>query len=190
VERVNVEAVAELAREPRDVGIHARDEDRHLRMLDRTGTEERRHQRVLVELALEVELGAVLPAVPDRSQSEDDLAELFTGRLPLDAEASLVVPLDLRAKAEDEPAARIRLQVPGDVGENHGCPGEGDGNRSAERDPSSGGGDRGQREKRIVLRLDGPYAVEAYLLEETRLIREALEGARAEHGVDLHAPSI
>src|SRR5262245_37909639 len=79
VERVNVEAVAELAREPCDVGIHARDVDRHLRVLDWTGAEERRHQRVVIELALEVELRAVLPAVPDCTQREDDFAELLAG---------------------------------------------------------------------------------------------------------------
>ena len=79
VERVNVKAVAELAREPCDVGIHAGDEDRYLGVLDRTRAEERRHQRVLVELALEIELRAVLPAVPDRAQRENNLAELLAG---------------------------------------------------------------------------------------------------------------
>ena len=36
--------------------------------------EERRHQRVLVELAAELQLGAVVPAAPDRLQRQDELA--------------------------------------------------------------------------------------------------------------------
>src|SRR5262249_37865725 len=126
MERMHVEAVAELAGEPRDVGIHAGDEDRHFWMFDRARAEEGRHQRVLVEFALEIELRAVLPAIPDRPQREDDLAEPLPRGFPFYAEAPLVVAFHLRAEAEDEAAARICLEVPSGVGEHHGAPREGE----------------------------------------------------------------
>ena len=81
-------------------------------------------------------------------------------------------------------------QVPGDVGEDHGAAREGDGDRRAERDAPGGGCGGSERKEGIVLRLDRPQAIESDLLEEPRLIREALESACAEHGIDLHAASI
>ena len=71
----------------------------------RAGVEERRHQRVLVELAAEVELRARVPAVPDRADREDHLAHPRRGVAPRHREALLDVRLDLRAEPEDEAAA-------------------------------------------------------------------------------------
>src|SRR5712691_11892211 len=104
VERVDVQAVAHLARDPAHVLVHARDVHGDLRVLDRSGVEERRHQVEAVELPLEVELGPVLPGIPNGPERLDDLAHLRPGRLELHREAPLVVALHLRAEAEDEPA--------------------------------------------------------------------------------------
>ncbi len=54
VEGVDVEAVAELAGHFGEVGVDAGYVDRDLRIVYRSGVEERRHEGVLVELALEL----------------------------------------------------------------------------------------------------------------------------------------
>ena len=85
---------------------------------------------------------------------------------------------------------RVGLQVPGDLGEDHGAAREGDGDRRAKRNAPGSGRDGGERKKWIMLRLDRPQTVESHLLVGSRLVREALEGPCAEHGIDLHAVSI
>src|SRR5919197_5121705 len=65
VERVDVQAVAYLARDPAHVPVHARDVHGNLGVRDGPRVEERRHQVEAVEPALDVEPGPVLPAVPD-----------------------------------------------------------------------------------------------------------------------------
>ncbi len=62
-----MKALAGLAGQPRQPFVHAGDIDRDTGMCDRAGVEKGRHQRLLVELALVVELLASLPALPDRA---------------------------------------------------------------------------------------------------------------------------
>src|SRR5262249_60565556 len=81
VERMDVQAIADLAGDPAHQAIHARDVDRDLRMLDRPRVEERGHEIEAIELAGEVELRPVLPAIPDGPQSEDDLPPPLARRL-------------------------------------------------------------------------------------------------------------
>ena len=98
------------------------------------GLKNGRHERVRVEVALEVELGAVVPAVPDGPDGEDHLAHARRGVRPLHREPLGDVGLDLAAEAEHEPALRVRLQVPGDLRQRHRVAGEGDGDAGAELD--------------------------------------------------------
>ena len=72
----------------------------------RPGVEERRHQRVGVEVAAEVELRAVVPAGPDGTDGQDELAHAGRRVRPLHAEPLGDVRLDLRAEAEQEAALR------------------------------------------------------------------------------------
>ena len=114
-------------------------------------------------------------------------AQTLAGRIPLHAEASLVVPFDLRAEAENEPAPRVRLQIPRDVREDHRAAWKCDGDRCAERYPSGRGRGRGERQKGIVLRFDRPQAVEAHVLGNSGVLRRFDEVSRLQHRVDLHA---
>ena len=86
------------------------------------GVEERRHQGVGVEVALEVELGAVVPRRPDGADRQDHLAHACGRVRPRHREALRDVGLDLAAQAEDEPALGRRLQVPGDLRQVHRVP--------------------------------------------------------------------
>ncbi len=68
--------------------------------------EERRHQRVAVELALELERRLLVPRAPDGAQREDVLAHAAGRMRPRHREPLLDVGLDLRTQTEDEaPAA-------------------------------------------------------------------------------------
>src|SRR5438093_7631767 len=96
----------------RHIGVHAGDVYGHVRMLDGARIEERRHEIEAEEPAFEIELRPVLPRAPDRAHGQDDLAHLGGRRLELHREAALVVPLDLRAQAQDEPPARCLREVP------------------------------------------------------------------------------
>ena len=70
------------------------------------GCEERRHQRVAVELAVELERLPVVPRGPDRVQRQDVLAHTCRRVRPRHREPLLDVRLDLRTESEDEPALR------------------------------------------------------------------------------------
>src|SRR5215831_15860901 len=112
MERMDVEAVAELPCQATHVGVHARNVDRHVRVLDRSSVEERRHQGEVVELPLEVWSRTVLPAVPHCADHLNHLAQLRPRMFPFHAEAALVVTLHLSAEPEHETAPRCFLQVP------------------------------------------------------------------------------
>ena len=186
VERVHVQAVADLPRDPAHVLVHAGDEDGDLRMRDRSGVEERRHQIEAIELALEGQLGPVLPAVPDVPEGQDDLAHLRSGRLELHREAALVVPLYLRAQAQHEAAIGGVLQIPCDVGEDHRASRKRHRDRRAEPDPRRDARGDSQRKKRIVLGLRRPEAVVPHRLDLARVARDRLEVVGQHADVELH----
>src|SRR5918996_3027586 len=106
VERMDVQPLAHLAGHAAHVLVDAGDVHGDFGMLDRPWIEERRHEVEPVELSLEIQLGPVLPAIPDRPQRQHDLAHARRRRLPLHGEPALVVPFDLRAQAQDEAATR------------------------------------------------------------------------------------
>src|SRR5688572_17347390 len=132
---MRVEAVTELPRELAHVRVHAGDPDRDLRVRDRSGAEERRHEREAVVVALEARLGAVLPAVPDCADAEDHLAEARAWCFPLDAEAPFVVAFHLCPEPEDEATLRLRREVPRDLRVHERAAWKGDGDGRAELDP-------------------------------------------------------
>src|SRR2546426_12489733 len=68
VEWMNVQSVAEFSREHAHPRVHAGEEDRNLRILDRTRIEEGRHEDDLVEPALEFQSLDRLPGTPDQHQ--------------------------------------------------------------------------------------------------------------------------
>ena len=109
--------------------------EQHRRRPARVGRrgEHRRHQGVLVELAAEVEPGAVLPARPDGPQRQHELAHPG-GRLgPRHAEPPLDVGLDLGAEAEDETAELNDCRSLATDGDGHRVAGERHRDRGAQR---------------------------------------------------------
>ena len=71
---MDVEAVADLTREPGQPGVDPGDVDRDLRVLYGARVEERRHEGVTVELALELKCSFGLERLPDGAQGQDVLA--------------------------------------------------------------------------------------------------------------------
>src|SRR5581483_5767327 len=186
MERMDVEAVGELAREPGDVGVDARDVDRDVRPLDRRRAEERGHEAELVVLAFEAGPDVVLPDVPDVTDQLDHLAESGAGRRPRRRVASLVVPLHLRPEAEDEAAARQHLEVPRDLRVHERAPRERDGDVRADRHVIGRGRGEHAWQVGIVSRFRGPQAVVAELLRVRRVSRDVTQVGRHEAAVDLH----
>src|SRR5437660_12886899 len=116
---MNPHSVTAFCREIAHSRLHAREEDRNLGMLDRTGIEEGSHEVDLVEPALEFQSLARLPSTPDRPQREYHLSHAGDWRLPLHPETPLDVALHLTAQTEAPSPSRKVLDVPGGVGQRH-----------------------------------------------------------------------
>src|SRR3989441_11830482 len=99
---MDVQSVAEFSREHAHPRVHAGEENRNLRMLDRTGIEEGRHEVDLVELAFEFQSLASLPRTPDRPQRAYHLSHAGDWGLPLHPETPLDVALHLTSQTEDQ----------------------------------------------------------------------------------------
>ena len=136
-DRVEANAVGDLAGDGAHVGADRRDVDGDVGVLDRTGIEQRHHQAEVVALALEPQRFAGLPGPPHRPDRADRVAHPRRRRVPLHPEPSPDMPSDLSAETEREPAAREVLQRP----RRH----RGDGRASRERhrhrrrEPDAGG---------------------------------------------------
>ncbi|MEJ7584616.1 MAG: hypothetical protein WKF43_11150 [Acidimicrobiales bacterium] len=89
------EAVGHLSGHLGHLLAHASQEDGRVAVGVRSWVEERGHERVLVEVADEVEIGVVVPAVPDRPDGEDHLPHPGRGVIPCHAESAHNVWLDL-----------------------------------------------------------------------------------------------
>jgi hypothetical protein len=83
----------------------------------RAGIEERRHQRVRVEVTTKVQLGALTPGCPDRPGGQHELAHAGGRGRPRHAEAAGDVGGDLRAEAEQQPALGQQLDLVGGHGD-------------------------------------------------------------------------
>src|SRR5215210_2826099 len=161
MERVDVKAVADLARESGETSVDAGDEDRNLRVFDRARIEERRHEGVPVEFAFEIQWSLALEGLPDRAQGQDVLAQLRSRPVPGHREAAGNVGLDLRAEAEQEASVGEVLKIPGRLRRLHGGAREGDGDGGAQLYPLRLVGGDGQGQKGVVFGLAGPQAGEA-----------------------------
>ena len=124
----------------------------------RAGVEKRRHQRVGIELAAELELGAVVPAVPDGAHGQHVLAHAGRGVRPRHRETLLDVGFDLGAKAEQEAALGRELQVVGGEGNRHRAATESDRDPGAEFDRLGVFGAKQDGKERVVGSLRGPHS--------------------------------
>jgi hypothetical protein len=129
---------------------HGGEEDLGVAGRVRPRVEERRHERVRVEVAAEVELLARVPRRPDRLDRGDELLHPGGRVRPRHGEPLLDVGLDLRAEAEDEAPTGVALEVVTDVGQRHGGAGERHGDAGAELDPLGGPRGEEQREEGVV----------------------------------------
>ena len=196
---MGADAVGDLAGDLAHVRVDRGELDRDLGMLDRRRREQRHHQAELVMLAPEIELGPVLPALPDRPQRADIFAHPRAGRRPLHAVAALDMAFDLGAEAQREASLRQPLQGPGGERGHRRAARKGDRHRGREPDPL--GRLRRQRHHDIgvVLGLLGDDPVIAERLGEPRLVADPgeveprrrrpqsrIERAERELGLDFH----
>jgi hypothetical protein len=161
MERVHVEAVADLPGEVGEAGIDACDVDRDLWLLYRARVEERRHEGVAVEVPLEVQRPLGLERLPDRTQGQDVLAQPRDRPVPGHREAAGYVGPDLRAEAQHEASIREVLEVPGRLGRLHRGAREGDGYTGAQLYLMGFVRGYGQGQEGVVFGLAGPQAGEA-----------------------------
>ena len=110
-----MKAFAQLTGELAHAPIYSGDKNRNKRIVMRLRTEKRRYQRELEKLALKIEPGAILPAIPNGSDRENDFADFFHRLFPFDAEPALVVRFHLCAETENESAFGVPREIPGDL---------------------------------------------------------------------------
>ena len=129
--------------------------------------EKRRHQRVPVELAGELQRLALVPVRPDGAHGQDELPHTRRRVRPRHAEALGDMRPNLRAEAEHEAALRGGVQVMTDVGERHGraCERHRDGGHKV--DFFGGLGRHEQREERVVPGLRAQDSRIAHLFQST-----------------------
>ena len=161
VERVGVEAVAELAGQLGEARVDASNVDRDRWVLDRARVEEGRHQGVLVELATVVEARADLEGGPDGAQGLDIIAQAGHRLVEAGAEAALDVGAHLGAEAEHKAPVRVGGEIPGKLGGDHRAAGEGDGHCAAEGDLLGVLGGDGEGQEGIMAGLRRPEGGEA-----------------------------
>jgi hypothetical protein len=118
------------------------------------------HQRVRVELALELQGDGVVPRCPDRPQGEHVLPHACRGVRPRGTEPLLNVPSHLRPHPQHDAPGGVLLQLVGRVRHAHGVAGEGHGDPGPEGHRRRVLGGQRQRQKRIVCRLGRPDAVQ------------------------------
>ena len=153
------EAVADLARHLGHVLADAGQQDLRVAVGVGARIEERRHERVRVELAPEVELFAGLPRLPDGPDGQDHLAHARRRVRPRHGEALRDVRLDLAAHPQHEPPLGQQLEVVGHDGQGHRVAGEGHGDAGAELELLGGRRADGNGEERVVAGLGRPHPV-------------------------------
>ncbi len=102
-------AVGDLTGQPQHELVDGGDIDRDLGALDRPRVVVRDHQGEVVVVALVVELGAVLPAIPDGAHGFDVFTQARDRRAGLHTPPPRQVRLGLRPETELETPARQRL---------------------------------------------------------------------------------
>jgi hypothetical protein len=150
---VGDQAVRGLGGDPAHRGPDAGQQDARGSVAGRAGVEGRGHQRVVVELAAEVQLGPVVPAGPDGAQRRDVLAHPPGRVVERLAEPAGDVRAHLGAKAELEPAAGVPVQLVGQVRGDQRVAGQGDGYRGAQGEPAGVLGGQCQRKERFRVCL-------------------------------------
>src|SRR5579863_848104 len=186
VERMGMETIAMLARQPQNVLVNTGYIDRH-RIVVRARRKERRHQRKIVILALERELlAAFRPAFEDLLQRKNVLAQLRHRRIPFDAVTPLDMSFDLCAEPKDEAALREGRKVPSGIGRRHRTARERDRDRWSHFDAGRMFSGQRQRQKSIIAGFHRPYRIETKLLGLLRLSGHAAQVASSNTGIEFH----
>ena len=149
--RMRPQPIRNFSRDTTQRGLHRREVDRNLRVLNRCRHKQRHHQIDVVVQPANFERRAVLPCGPDGAQRKNVLTNPRRSRRPGHAEPARDVATHLRAQPQGVPPVRQFLQAPRRHRRDIGTAREGNGNRRTEVQRLCGL--RCQREhlKRIVL---------------------------------------
>ena len=157
------------------------------RTVEGLGGEVRGHEGELVVLPLEVEGLPLGPGSPDGPDGLHVLLDAGSRGRPGHAEAPFVVAPDLGAEPELEASARCLLQIPAEVGHDHGAAGEGDGHPGGQFEAAGGHGGDAQGQERIVAVLGSRHPVVPVGLDPGRHLGHGGQVGVGQGGVDLHA---
>ena len=182
---VGDDPVGDLARHLVHQRAHRGEEDPGRPERVRRRSEDRRHEGVGVELALEARGPALVPRGPDRPQGEHELPHPSGRVRPRRAEALLDMPPHLRAHPQHDPTLRVLLQLVGRVRQAHRVAGEGDGDACPEQHRRRVLGRQRERQEGVVRRLGSPQAVEPCRLGRRHPVGHPRQRS-AETAVDLH----
>ena len=186
-----VQTFAQFAGEPNNMFVDARDMNRHVGEVVPRGSEERRHQREVVVLALEGKFSAAFrPAFENRTQRLQVLAQARHRRFPLRAVAALDVTLHLRAEAEDEAALGQSGEIPRGRGGDHGAARKRNRNRRTHFDSLGVLGDQRGGKEAVVAGLGNPDRIEARGFSGARRSGNITQIAGRETGIELHNISL
>src|SRR5215475_12500878 len=152
----------------------------------RARIKERGHQIESKKLAVEVEPGLILPAIPNRPDRQNRVAHPFDRFLPLDAESPLVVSLDLSAEPHNETALGEASQIPPHVCENRGAPRKSHGNAGPEGQTPAMFSSQDERQKGFMRGFESPEPVEIHVVRRSCYGWHLAEVVNEKAGVDLH----
>src|SRR6266508_1968948 len=128
----------------------------------------------------------MLPAIPDCPDGENHFTHFFHRLFPLDAEAPLVMSLDLRAESENEPALRKPSKIPGEVSQNRRAARESHGDTRPDAQSTAVLRSQHKRQERLVGGLESPDSVKTYLVGKARQRRHLLQVVNEQTRVKLH----
>ena len=130
----------------------------------RAGIEERGHEIESKKLAVEVEPGLILPAIPNGPYRQNRVAHLFDRLLPFDAESPFVVSLDLSSEPHNETSLGKASQIPPHICENRGAPRKSHGDAGTEGQTLAMFGSQHERQKRFMRCFESPEPVEIHFV--------------------------
>ena len=135
-----MKAVGHLAGHPAIPRVDGANKDGGRGHIERAGVEHGRHQVEAKEITFEIEPRIILKAIPDGANCQNIFLQLRPWRIPLQAEAALVMRLDLGTQAKHKAPMGGVLQIPGTVGQHHWISREGQCNFGTQLDSAGGRG--------------------------------------------------
>ena len=190
VHGVHAESVGDFPGGGGHTGIHPRQVDRNVGIVDGARIEEVVDQGEPIESSLVARAGSGLKRGPDGPQAVDVVDDPSRGMVELGGEPSLDVGPHLGAQAEQQTAAARGLQVP--RADRHRERSARKRHRDVRPDPEPLGGERRfeEREERVVGDLERPDRVESDPLDPDRFRSGTGQANAFPHGcIEVHVRS-